>query len=86
MSRYQNQRARQTAAAAEPAAKAPNMTEYQAPIVGLEDKNFTIGSTADAVLLIVKILSSNPTIGAWYSVILGAFAAGSAAAAGRLAH
>ena len=33
---------------AEPATKAPDTNEYQAPTVGLEDKIFTIGTTADA--------------------------------------
>ena len=48
MTRYQNRRARRPAAHAVPAAKAPDTNEYQAPTVGLEDKIFTIGSTADA--------------------------------------
>ena len=44
---YQNRRARQSAAQAEPAVKADN-NEFWAPTVGLEDMIFTIGTTADA--------------------------------------
>ena len=44
---YQNQRARLPAAYAEPAVKAPDMNEYRAPTIGLEDKIFMIGTTAD---------------------------------------
>ena len=47
MPRYQNQRARRSAAQAEPAVKA-DTNEFQAPTIGLEDKIFTIGTTTDA--------------------------------------
>ena len=48
MPRYQNRRARRPAAHAEPVTKASDTNEYQALTVGLEDKIFTIGTTADA--------------------------------------
>ena len=47
MPRYQNRRARRSAPQAEPAVKA-DTNEFRAPTVGLEDKIFTIGTTADA--------------------------------------
>ena len=47
MTRYQNWRARRSAPQAEPAVKA-DTKEFRAPTVGLEDKIFTIGTTADA--------------------------------------
>ena len=47
MPRYQNRRARQSAAQAEPAVKA-DTNEFQAPTVGLDDKIFTIGTTTNA--------------------------------------
>ena len=46
--RYQNCCSRRPAPQAEPAMKAQYTNEIQAPIVGLEDKIFTIGTTADA--------------------------------------
>ena len=48
MTIYQNRRARRSAPQAEPAVKAPDTNEFRAPTVGLEDKIFTIGTTADA--------------------------------------
>ena len=48
MTRYQNWRARRPAPQAEPTVKAPDTNEFQAPTVGLEDKIFMIGTTADA--------------------------------------
>ena len=45
--RYQNWRARQSAPKAEPAVKA-DTNAFRAPTVGLENKIFTIGTTADA--------------------------------------
>ena len=48
MTGYQNQRARRSAPQAEPAVKAPDTNEIRAPTLGLEDKIFTIGTTADA--------------------------------------
>ena len=47
MPRYQNWRARRSAAHAEPAVKAPDTNEYRAPTIGLKDKIFTISTTAD---------------------------------------
>ena len=47
MTRYQNWRARRSAAQAEPAVKV-DTNEFWALTVGLEDKIFTIGTTADA--------------------------------------
>ena len=47
MTRYQNWRARRSAPQAEPAVKA-DTNEFRAPTVELEDKIFTIGTTADA--------------------------------------
>ena len=47
MTKYQNRRSRQSAPLAEPAVKA-DTNEFQAPTVGLENKIFTIGTTADA--------------------------------------
>ena len=46
----QNRRYRRPAAQAESAAKVPDTKEkeYRAPTVGLEDKIFTVGTTADA--------------------------------------
>ena len=44
---YQNWRARRSAAQAEPAGKVADTNEYQAPTVGLEDKIFMIGTTAN---------------------------------------
>ena len=53
----------------------------------LPSSSLTISNfAASAVLPIVKILSSNPTVGACYAIVSRAFTAGSAAAAGRLAH
>ena len=48
MPRYQNRRARRSAPQAEPTVKAPDTNTFRAPTVGLEDKIFTIGTTADA--------------------------------------
>lgn len=48
MPRYQNWRARRPAAHAGPVAKALDTNEYRSPAVGLEDKIFTISTTANA--------------------------------------
>ena len=48
MTRNQNRCSRRPAPQAEPAVKAPDTNEFRAPTVGLEDKIFTIGTTADA--------------------------------------
>ena len=48
MTRYQNCCSRRPAPQAEPATKVPDTNAFQAPTVGLEDRIFTIGTTADA--------------------------------------
>ena len=48
MTRYQNRCSRRSAPQAEPAVKAPDTNAFWAPTVGLEDKIFTIGTTAVA--------------------------------------
>ena len=48
MPRYQNCRSRRSAPQAEPAVKAPDTNEFQAPTVGLEDKIITMSTTVDA--------------------------------------
>ena len=48
MPRYQNRRARRSAAQAEPVTKIPDTNAFRAPTVGLEDRIFTIGTTTDA--------------------------------------
>ena len=48
MTRYQNRRSKRSATPAEPATKVPDTNAFRAPTVGLEDKIFTIGTTADA--------------------------------------
>ena len=48
MTRYQNPRARRSAPQAEPAVKALDTNEFRAPTVGLGDRIFIIGTTADA--------------------------------------
>ena len=48
MTIYQNRCSRRPAPQAEPATKIPDTNTFQAPTVGLEDKNFTISTTADA--------------------------------------
>ena len=48
MTKYQNRRSRRSAPQAEPATKVPDTNAFRAPTVGLEDKIFTIGTTADA--------------------------------------
>ena len=50
MPRNQNWRFRRLAAQADPAVKSLDTSEkeYRAPTVGLEDKTFTVGTTADA--------------------------------------
>ena len=48
MTRYQNRRSKRSAQLAEPATKVPDTNAFRAPTVGLEDKIFTIGTTADA--------------------------------------
>ena len=48
MPRYQNRCARRSAPQAEPATKHSDTNVLQAPTVGLEDRIFTIGTTADA--------------------------------------
>ena len=48
MTRYQNWRARRSAPQAEPTVKA-DTNEFWPPTVGLEDKIFTIGATANTV-------------------------------------
>ena len=48
MTRYQNRCSKRSALPAEPATKVPDTNAFRAPTVGLEDKIFTIGTTADA--------------------------------------
>ena len=48
MMRYQNRRSKRPAQLAEPATKVPDTNAFRAPTVGLEDKIFKIGTTADA--------------------------------------
>ena len=47
MTRYQNRCARRSAPQAEPAVKVPDTDAFRAPTVGLEDKIFTMDTTAD---------------------------------------
>ena len=48
MTRYQNCRSRRSASLAEPATKNSDTNAFRAPTVGLEEKIFTIGTTAAA--------------------------------------
>ena len=48
MTRYQNRRSKRSSLLAESATKVPDTNAFRAPTVGLEDKIFTIGTTADA--------------------------------------
>ena len=48
MTKYQNRCSRRLAPLAEPVTKVPDTNVFQAPTVRLEDKIFTIGTTADA--------------------------------------
>ena len=48
MTRYQNRRSRRPVPLAEPDTKIPDTNAFWAPTVGLEDRIFTIGTTADA--------------------------------------
>ena len=67
MTRYQNWRSRRPAPQAEPAVKALDTNEFQAPTIGLEDKIFTIGTTADAAKfeVVKKELGKHFTTQSW---------------------